>query len=259
MHSFWLAVHGGGHCSGLVGRIACVGRMFRMPAAAGASLAPHGCYSRSLDARRCSINPTDPTRAPGGHVRTCIDVKLTEHASGRIAVGQHNTCGLRQRRLRAWRCVCIVWCIGTDGSRGSDGRSCCGRPEERLLCVWRPRWRLSRVVATLASGRNVSNVRRVETTFFCATVRARIGLTISYITKLHVTLIRPFTRFRSGRARRTRARARRPLALPAASRCRSPRFVHPADPHARHCLPASSWRTRAAPSTAPVGQNRGRA
>ena len=143
MQSCWLAAHGGGRCSGFVGGIACVSRMFRMPAAAGASLAPHGCYSRSLDARRCSINPTGPARAPGGHVRTCIDVELTEHASGRIAVGQHNTCGLRQRRLRAWRCVCIVWCIGTDGGRGSDGRSYCGRPEERLLCVWRPRWRLS--------------------------------------------------------------------------------------------------------------------
>ena len=108
MHSCWLAAHGGGRCSGIVGRLACVGRMFRMPAAACASLAPRGCYSRSLDARRCSINPIDPTRAPGGHVRTCIDVELTEHASGRIAAGQHNTCGLRQRRLRAWRCVCIV-------------------------------------------------------------------------------------------------------------------------------------------------------
>ena len=131
MPSCWLAVHGGGRCYDFVGRIACVGRMFLMPAAAGASLAPHGCYSRSLDARRCSINPTGPARAPGGHVRIRIDVELTEHASGRIAVGQHNTCGLRQRRLRAWRCVCIVWCIGTDGGRGSDGRSCCGRPEER--------------------------------------------------------------------------------------------------------------------------------
>ena len=119
--------------------------------------------------------------------------------------------------------------------------------------------RLSRVVAVVASGRFFSNVDRVETTFFCATVRSRIGLTTSHITKIHVTLIRPFTRFRSRRARRTRARARRPLALPAASRCRSPRCVHPADPHARHCVPASSWRTRAAPSTAPVGQNRGRA
>ena len=258
MHSCWLAAHGGGRCSGIVGRLACVGRMFAcrrqqaLPWHRTAATQDRWTH----DAARQSHWSCTRAWRPRAHLhRRGVD-RACERAHCSWTAQHLRTAAAAPAGLALRLHSVVHWHGWWQGLRRSVVlRPTRGAPPLRLAPTL---VRLSRVVAVVASGRFFPNVDRVETTFFCATVRSRIGLTTSHITKIHVTLIRPFTRFRSRRARRTRARARRPLALPAASRCRSPRCMHSADPHARHCVPASSWRTRAAPSTAPVGQNRGR-
>ena len=111
------------------------------------------------------------------------------YASGRIAVGQHNFCRLRQRHLRACRCALHSvahrheWWQGL--RRSVVLRPIPGAPPLRLaptcapLCVPLP---CGRAMLDSAPGFFESTLEKP--TFFCATARARIGLTSSVLSKL---------------------------------------------------------------------------